>query len=367
LSTSVGGALLGHGCNFAIGDDLHNALQSESGIEREKTVDFWDAVITRLNDAERDCRLLMQQRTHEMDAAGKQISDGAEHLVLPAEYDPHHPLVSIHDMRTVAGEPLWPERYPTHKIQEIRKVLGAYKSSSYLDQWPTPKKGGIFNKDSFQIVKKSAIPEGLVYIRSWDLAASEKGDWTVGVKSGLDLKNKLIYILDVDRFRSSPGKTKNLIRKVVIEDGMDVRRQSFPQDPGQAGKTQRHDYVRFLSPYPVRFSMETGSKETRADSFAARVENGDVFLVEGDWNDAYISELCSFPNGTYDDQVDASSRCYMEYQKLDYFNTKCAAPIGIRAIRDFEMEKKQNRQGADTLHIQNKQQKSRFASPIFGR
>jgi hypothetical protein len=32
--------------------------------------------------------------------------------------------------------------------------------------------------------------------------------------------------------------------------------------------------------------------------------------VAGIWNDAYLDELCMFPNGRYDDQVDASSGAF---------------------------------------------------------
>jgi len=32
--------------------------------------------------------------------------------------------------------------------------------------------------------------------------------------------------------------------------------------------------------------------------------------VRGDWNDAFLDELCSFPTGTYKDQTDALSRAF---------------------------------------------------------
>jgi hypothetical protein len=35
-----------------------------------------------------------------------------------------------------------------------------------------------------------------------------------------------------------------------------------------------------------------------------------VKLVEGQWNRALIDELCAFPNGAHDDQVDAASAAF---------------------------------------------------------
>jgi predicted phage terminase large subunit-like protein len=55
----------------------------------------------------------------------------------------------------------------------------------------------------------------------------------------------------------------------------------------------------------------TGSKEVRAEPFAAQVQGGSVYLVAGDWHYAYLDELESFPAGKWKDQVDASSGAFM--------------------------------------------------------
>ena len=55
---------------------------------------------------------------------------------------------------------------------------------------------------------------------------------------------------------------------------------------------------------------EQGSKERSADPFASQCENGMVRLVEGQWNGAFIDELCAFPNAAHDDQVDAASAAF---------------------------------------------------------
>jgi phage terminase large subunit-like protein len=37
-----------------------------------------------------------------------------------------------------------------------------------------------------------------------------------------------------------------------------------------------------------------------------------VWLLAGDWNQEYIDELCLFPQGRKDDQVDASATAFHE-------------------------------------------------------
>jgi hypothetical protein len=50
-----------------------------------------------------------------------------------------------------------------------------------------------------------------------------------------------------------------------------------------------------------------GSKVQRAEPFAAAVEAGNVLLVRGAWNDAFVDECRAFPAGAHDDQVDATA------------------------------------------------------------
>ena len=60
----------------------------------------------------------------------------------------------------------------------------------------------------------------------------------------------------------------------------------------------------------VSTEREEGTKENRADPFAAQCEHGFVKMVEGSWNRAFVEELCAFPNGGHDDQVDAASAAF---------------------------------------------------------
>ncbi len=48
-------------------------------------------------------------------------------------------------------------------------------------------------------------------------------------------------------------------------------------------------------------------KLTRALPFAARAEQSKVKLVQGAWINSALDELCFFPNGKHDDQVDSLS------------------------------------------------------------
>ncbi|RUM41430.1 MAG: terminase, partial [Desulfocapsa sp.] len=154
--------------------------------------------------------------------------------------------------------------------------------------------------------------------RAWDLAGTEKSlnsnpDWTAGVLIGQDTDQNF-YIGDVVRFR---GGSAEVERTIVATAALDQRtyknvKISIPQDPGQAGKAQKRYLAKALIGYSVRFSPETGSKFVRAEPFAAQAEAGNVFVVSGPWNEEYINELTMFPGGSFDDQIDGTSRGFNE-------------------------------------------------------
>ena len=116
-------------------------------------------------------------------------------------------------------------------------------------------------------------------------------------------------------------------------DGCRVK-VSLPKDPGQAGVHQVMALTRLLAGFVIVSSPESGSKEVRARPFAAQVNNGNVSLCEGGWVAAYRDELRAFPHGKYDDQVDASSRAFMELTASPGPMTACCGGgVRMRIVR----------------------------------
>ncbi|MFD2500820.1 phage terminase large subunit [Rhizorhabdus histidinilytica] len=63
--------------------------------------------------------------------------------------------------------------------------------------------------------------------------------------------------------------------------------------------------TRLLAGFSVVSKPATGDKATRAKPASAQAEAGNVKLLRGDWNEAFLDEVCAFPNAAHDDQVDA--------------------------------------------------------------
>jgi predicted phage terminase large subunit-like protein len=243
-------------------------------------------------------------------------------VCIPNQWRCDHPHIAYfdrptsigwHDPRVEEGELAFPERFSRPVVDDLKKELrgwgGTYAESAQLDQLPAPRGGGMFQRDKFQVVAPFDVPAGGQVVRGWDLAASTGMDsaYTAGVRMRR-VKGR-IYIEDVQRVRGTPRQVELLISNCAQHDGATCT-QDLPQDPGQAGKAQKSYIAQVLHGHKFQFSPETGSKEDRAAPLAAQVEAGNVALVRGPWNDAFITEAASFPVGKFKDQMDASSRAY---------------------------------------------------------
>lgn len=278
-------------------DDPHKADEARSDVVRKGVIDWFQSTIeSRKNDPLRTPIIVIMQRLHEEDLAGWLLAGGNgekwESLILSAWQDD--------------GTPLWPEKHAAADLERM-ETASPYHFAGQYRQRPSPPEGGIFKPGKIEVV--AAVPAGVVqWVRGWDLGSTTNGDWTAGGKLGR-LRDGRLVIADMKREQFGPDDRDKLMRSAAVADGAHVQISS-PQDPGQAGRTQVTALARLLEGYPLHFSPETGDKVTRAEPFASQVNVGNVLMVRGAWNEALVDEMTHFPNGRWDDQIDALSRAF---------------------------------------------------------
>ena len=315
VNTSVGGVGTGERVHCVVNDDLVRANDADSDAARATALKHMRAMSTRGVDPETFAQVLIMQRVHEDDPAGWAIEQGGwEQLILPAEYEPSRRCVTsigFEDPRTEPGELLWPEMFGPEEIEAIKTALGSYEAAAQLQQSPAPPGGGLFKVEKLGTI--DVLPTGVRWARGWDFAATvpakgKKPDWTVGALVGQAPDGRII-IADVNRFQGTPLAVEQALKATAEGDGHDVP-ISGPKDPGQAGVAQALRMTQLLAGWDVEFTPETGPKTTRAKPLAAQMEAGNVFMLRGPWNKAFKDELAVFPNGSNDDQADATSRAF---------------------------------------------------------
>ncbi len=200
-----------------------------------------------------------------------------------------------------------------------------------------PAAGLYFPREHARIVK--TVPEKIVAVaRAWDLAATEitpankNPDRTAGCLMAR-MRNGQYIILDVKRMAANAATVRSVVRNTAVADKAEYKASHIfiPQDPGQAGKEQAQSYVRELAGFRVSTHVVSGDKVTRAEPFAAQWQQGNVLLLEGEWNEMFLCEAEGFPDTVHDDQVDAASDAF----KMVAANGMLSAPPSMPSHESY--------------------------------
>lgn len=145
-------------------------------------------------------------------------------------------------------------------------------------------------------------------IRAWDLAASVHGDYTAGIR--MSVEGPKFTVEHLVHGRWTPYERDKIILQTAAMDpvGTEI---VIEQEPGASGVAQIDDLIAKLAGYTVSGQRVTGEKLLRAGPLASQAQAGNVLLVEGEWNQVFIDELCAMPTeGVHDDIVDAASLAF---------------------------------------------------------
>jgi predicted phage terminase large subunit-like protein len=180
-----------------------------------------------------------------------------------------------------------------------------------------PEAGKVFNREWFDVVEPNEVPESddqfhAWDVRFWDFAASEKTtkgddpDWSVGTR--IRKHNGKFYVMDVKRFRATPGDLEARIKQIAKDEpAVPIR---FEEEGGSSGKIAVRHIITELAGYDVRAIRPQGDKVTRAMPLASQSEVGNVKIARGAWNEQWLTELHHFPDADHDDCVDSASGAF---------------------------------------------------------
>lgn len=334
LSTSITGTLTGRGGDIIVLDDVIKPDEAASETQRNNVNNWYRSTLSsRLNNKATGAIICVMQRLHQYDLAGMLLEDAQwDHLSLPAiaVKDELIPLTRgrVHVRKT--GDVLHPEREDMVELQKQMALMGSYLFAAQYQQEPVPELGNIFHKDWFQLFDANiASTLGGSVVQSWDtgIKTTAGHDWSVCITARI--WDQRIYVIDVWRGRLEyPDLERKCIelarahnaQTILIED------RASGQQLIQSLRGRRPEGV----PLPVAMNP-TQDKVTRATGVSSMVEAGHLFLpATAPWVDAYVNEMAAFPQGRFDDQVDASSQL-LDWARSRLFTpkTELAGPIGV--------------------------------------
>jgi len=311
-NTTVGGSVTGESLDIGVMDDpIKGREEANSTTKRQKVWDwFTDDLLTRFSDC--GALLGIMTRWHVDDPFGRleklfEDSDDLAQFGKITVYSRPAIATETEEHRDI-GEPLFPALKSLRFLLSRKALLTQLSWESLYQQRPFIKGGGMFAIEHFKIVERVPELKGRP-VRSWDKAATEDGGaYTAGVKMA-ETKDGQFIILDVVRKQLSPLRREKVMR---LTAELDTKRTSIiiEKEGGSGGKESADNSIRNLAGFVVEAKTATGSKEDRAEPYAAQVEGGNVLVLEGDWNKDFIDEHELFPNSKYKDQVDAAAGAF---------------------------------------------------------
>jgi predicted phage terminase large subunit-like protein len=310
LSTSLGGTLTGRGADYIIVDDPTKSKEATSLTVRESDKAWLtNTLMTRLNDPEKGCIVLIMQRLHEDDLAGElQRRGGWKELCLPAiaERDERIQIGPERFYQRRTGNALHPERVSLATLRDLKRDLGSYNFAAQFQQNPIPAKGNMVLAEWL----KSHDPEFDPFatkghiIQSWDTASKDgiDNDWSVCVTA--HVQGRHIRVIHVFRRRL---KFPDLLRHAV-RLAQEHRAQTILVEDQSSGM----QLIQALRVHPdigtasIIAQRPENDKVARVSGVCSIIEEGEVTLPsDAPWLGLFKTELLAFPNGRNDDQVDA--------------------------------------------------------------
>lgn len=185
--------------------------------------------------------------------------------------------------------------------------------------------GLMFNREWFELVDEA--PRDALRVRYWDKAATPgSGCYTAGLLMAMDPRG-IVYIEDVVRGQWSYRERDVVIEQVAEADSRKYQGEVIivaEQEGGSGGKEVMHQMITNLGRFPVQRDIVSGKQSKKVDGIelpgqpkivramplSGQAEAGNVKLVRGRWNQDFLDELCSFPEATICDQVDAASGAF---------------------------------------------------------
>jgi predicted phage terminase large subunit-like protein len=321
-AAGVGGPITGHGALLGIIDDpFENWKQAQSQTQRDLVWDWYRGTF-RTRIWEGGVIILVMTRWHEDDLAGRLLQTQPDDWVvlrLPAlaetqgdrDAAARRMNLSLGDpdpLGRVPGEPLSPGRYSQAELAAIKTDVGPIVWAAEYQGDPRAPEGNWFQRWMFPIVE--AVPAQVRRVRYWDKAATPgSGKYSAGVL--IAVAGGMVFVEDVVRGRWSSVEREKVVRQTA---DLDRRRGMVKvwveQEPGSGGKESAEATIRNLGGFDVEADKVTGDKDSRLLPFHAQAQAGNVKLVRGNWNGAYIEEMCAVPTGSFRDQADATAGAY---------------------------------------------------------
>lgn len=302
----------GKHADIIIEDDPLNPEQAFSDTERATAIRVHDTTISsRIKNDNCYLNIIIAQRLHEEDVCGHVLKQNIPitHICLPGEITSNTKVIPEDWAKYYTDGILNPIRKGRDVLDIAKTKLGAAYSAQIL-QLPFDLESTDIKPSMFGILK--TVRDDIVWDVWIDGAFTEK---TQNDPSGIDLIQKVGNDIIVKQSYDVRKKLPDLLAFIVQlekEGQLDKHKSRIFIEPKASG-TPLADYIEHDTDYNfVRIGeyskqeakLVQGGHTARHEMIKPKAESGRIKLLEGNWNDDFITQICGYPRAAHDEHVD---------------------------------------------------------------
>lgn len=320
-AVGTGGQITGSGADILIIDDPQDPQMATSETERLNTKNFYDhTLFSRLNDPDVGFRLIVMQRLHEDDLTGHLLNkktgrpEDHRHICIPGELDME--ILSPKSLEKYYTNGLfWAQRFHKAALLAYEKTLGSVQYAGQIGQRPAPKEGNLVKRSWFAIKQAEMIsrdPNACPIKFFLDTAYTEKQENDPSAILAAFLLKDTVYIMNTAEGYFEFPKLISFVQSYVALNDYSAYGSMIWVEPKASGKSlvQSLRTNSKLNIGEIESELVNGKdKIGRLTTITPYLQSGRVVLIEGAWNDAFLTQVCSFPNAAHDEFVDLLSYC----------------------------------------------------------
>lgn len=332
-ATSTGGTLTGRGADLIVLDDPQKPDDALSEAQRNSVGQWFDTtLLTRLDSKSEGAVVIVMQRLHEDDLAGRMLVKGGwEHLKIAAiaEQDESVAVGPARVYRRLVGTVIDPRRESPEDLERLKVSMGNLFFSAQYQQETVPLAGNLIKLHWFRYYYVAPIVNNndLVAI-SIDTAMKGTPSADFSVATVWLMQGENYYLIDLWRERVDYPELRRAACRL---------REKYPtavfliEDKG-SGTSLLQD-LRSENKMSISINPE-GDKVTRLAAASAQFESGAVwFPKSAPWLGSLTTELLGFPNVRHDDQVDSVSQALIWLKRHRQTRIPVVAPIIVYGPR----------------------------------
>lgn len=309
-ATSTGATITGFHAHIIINDDPVNPKQADSEQLRLNANEHTKTLSSRKVDKANTPTITVMQRLHINDVTGYQLKDKADtirHICLPAELAPNISPAELAE-NYIDGL-LDPVRLNRAVLREAMIDLGSVQYAGQYMQSPVVDGGNIVKQDWFRRISFADF-KALRYREPMhfylDTAYSKKKATSDNDPSGILAACRIgnnIYLYDAQKaYKEMPDLLKFLPEYAAAHCYTDE--SVLHIEPKANGESVVQMLEKYSKLNVKRTPSPTDDKVVRLKAVSPRIECGRVYMVEGSWNEEFLTEVCGFPNAPHDEYVD---------------------------------------------------------------